>query len=86
MDLTQYVLLAAVIAGVVELIKRLRAADYWSAITIIIAVIVGAIFGLAGIEGLDVVHGIAVSFGLVGALTALAKTGSGSTAAPSNPA
>ena len=86
MDLTQYVLLATVLVGVNQLIKQLRAKDYWGAVTVLAAVIVGAVFGLLGVEGLDVVHGIALAFGSVGALTGLAKVGGSSTVTPNTTA
>ena len=84
MDLTQYILLAAVIAGITELISRLRARDYWTAVTIATAAVVGAIFGAFGIEGLDIVTGIAAGFATSGTLSALGIVGKRSTPAPSN--
>lgn len=77
-----YVLLAAVIAGITELIKRLRARDYWAVLTILTAVVTGALFGFFHYyPGLDMVEGIAVGFGATGAVAALATR---STPAPSD--
>lgn len=70
MDISQYVLLGAVLVGVNQLIRLLRAKDFWGAVTVLSAAVVGAIFGLLGIEGLGVVEGIALAFGSVGGLTA----------------
>jgi len=75
LDLTQFVLLAAVLIGVNQLIKTLRAKDFWGAVTILSAALVGAIFGLLGIEGISVVQGIALGFGSVGTLTTATKLG-----------
>lgn len=69
MDITQYVLLGAVLVGVNQLIRLLRAKDFWGAVTVIAAALIGALFGLFGVEGLDVVHGMALAFGTVGTLT-----------------
>lgn len=85
MDITQYILLAAVIAGVTEFIKRLRAKDWWSALTIATAAAIGGTFGVFGIEGLDLVTGIAAGFGTSGSLSALGVVGNKSTPAPSEP-
>lgn len=85
MDFTQYVLLAAIIVGVTELINRLRARDYWVAATIVCAAIIGGIFGLLHYyPGLDLVKGIAAGFGASGALKAVGTFGNKSTPAPSN--
>lgn len=84
MDFTQYVLLAAVIAGVTELIKRLRAKDFWTAVTIATSAIIGLVFGVFGIEGLTPVLGLAVGFGLPGALAALGSIGNKSPAEKSS--
>ena len=85
MDFTQYVLLAAVVAGVTELITRLRAKDYWTAVTITCAAVIGLVFGIFGVEGLDVVTGIAAGFGASGALTAVGMLGNKSNATPTPP-
>lgn len=85
MEVTQYVLLAAVIAGVTELLNRLRAKDYWTAVTIATAASIGAVFGLAGVEGLTLVTGIAAGFGTSGSLSALGIVGKRSTPTPSGP-
>jgi uncharacterized membrane protein HdeD (DUF308 family) len=84
MDFTQYVLLAAVIAGVTELINRLRGQDYWVVASIATAGLVGGVFGYFGISGLpDVATGVAAGFGASGALKAVASVGRKSDPAPS---
>lgn len=85
MDFTQYILLGAVIAGVTELINRLRAADYWVAATIVTAAIIGGVFGaleLAGVPSIEV--GVAAGFGVSGALKGISSVGQKSTPAPSD--
>ena len=75
-DPLQFIVLAAVIAGVSELIKRLRAKDYWVAATVVTSAVIGGIFGaIHYYPGLDIASGIAVGFGASGALTALASFG-----------
>jgi len=83
MELTQYVLLAAVIAGVTEMINRIRAKDYWVATTVATSALIGALFGLFGVEGLTLVTGLAAGFGVSGSFSALGIVGKRSTPAPS---
>lgn len=85
LNVIQYVMLLTVIAGITELITRLRARDYWVAVTIVAAAITGLVFGLFGLEGLTPVQGLAVGFAAPGALTALGMIGKKSTPAPSDP-
>lgn len=85
MDFTQYVLLGAVIAGVTELISRVRAKDWWVAGTIVTAAVVGGLFGYFNYyPDLDTVEGISAGFGLSGALSAVGMIGNRSKAAPSD--
>ncbi len=83
MDFTQYVLLAAVIAGVTEMLNRLRAKDYWVVATIATSAVIGGVFGALEVEGLTLVTGIAAGFGASGALKAVASVGRKSEPAPS---
>lgn len=83
MDFTQYVLLAAVIAGATELLNRLRAKDYWVAATIFTSAAIGAVFGALGVEDLTVITGIAAGLGASGALKLVGSVGNKSTPAPS---
>ena len=84
MDFTQYVLLAAVIAGVTELLNRLRARDFWVVASIATAGIVGGVFGHFGINGLpDIATGLAAGFGASGALKAVSSVGRKSEPQPS---
>jgi len=72
MDFTQYVLLGAVIAGVVELITRVRARDWWVVLTIFSSALIGGLFGLSGYyPDLDVVEGIIAGLGTSGAIAAI---------------
>lgn len=80
MDLTQYVLLATVIAGITQLLAHLRAKDYWGATTIATAAVTGLIFGIFGVEALNAVSGLAVGFGLAGTVTVLGKLSASSVA------
>ena len=83
MDFTQYVLLAAVIAGVTELLNRLRARDYWVVATIATSAIIGGVFGYFELEGLTVMTGIAAGFGASGALKLVGSVGRKSEPTPS---
>ena len=77
MDFTQYVLLGAVIAGATELVTQLRARDYWKAVTIIVAAVIGGVFGYFHVEGLpSLAHGIAAGLGASGAITILSHVSS----------
>ena len=84
MDFTQYVLLAAVIAGVTELLSRARAKDWWTVATIATAATIGGVFGYFALEGLTVVTGIAAGFGASGALKVVGSVGNKSTPQPSS--
>lgn len=84
MDFTQYVLLAAVIAGVTELLSRARAKDWWTVATIATAATIGGVFGYFALEGLTVVTGIAAGFGASGALKLVGSVGNKSTPQPSS--
>lgn len=83
MDITQYVLLAAVIAGITEMLNRIRAKDYWVAATVATSAIVGGLFGLFGVEGLNLVTGIAAGFGVSGSFSAIGMVRGKSAPAPS---
>ena len=83
MDFTQYVLLAAVIAGVTELFNRARAKDWWVVATIATSALIGGVFGYFNLEGLTVVTGIAAGFGASGALKLVGSVGRKSDPQPS---
>jgi beta-phosphoglucomutase-like phosphatase (HAD superfamily) len=85
MDITQYVLLAAVIAGVTEFLNRLRAKDYWVATTVATSAVIGGLFGAFGVEGLTLVSGIAAGFGVSGSFSAIGMVRGKSAPAPSDP-
>lgn len=84
MEFTQYVLLGAVIAGITEIISRLRAKDYWAAGTIAVSALTGLLFGVFALEGLTAVTGLAAGFGVSGALSAWGMLGKRSTPSPSD--
>lgn len=84
MDFTQYVLLAAVIAGAVELITRIRARDWWVVVTICVSAVIGWVFGLSGYyPDLDPVEGLVAGIGTSGAIAAIGVNRSKAT--PSDP-
>jgi len=83
MDFTEYVLLGAVIAGMTELITRIRARDWWVVVTILCSALIGALFGLTHYyPNLDVIQGLVAGLGASGAITALGAVRS--KAAPSD--
>lgn len=84
MDITQYVLLAAVIAGVTEMLNRIRAKDYWVATTVATSAVIGGLFGVFGVEGLNLVTGIAAGFGVSGSFSAIGMVRGKSAPAPSS--
>lgn len=83
MEVTNYILLGAVIAGVTELLNRLRAKDYWVALTIATSAALGLLFGIFGVDGLTAVTGLAAGFGVSGALSGVGMIGKKSSPAPS---
>lgn len=83
MDLTQYILLAAVIAGVTEMLNRIRAKDYWVATTVATSALIGGLFGIFGVEGLNFVTGLAAGFGVSGSFSAIGMVRGKSAPAPS---
>lgn len=85
METTQYILLGAVIAGVTELLNRLRAKDYWVALTVGTAALIGLLFGLFNVEALTPVTGLAAGFGASGAFSAIGMIRGKSAPAPSTP-
>lgn len=84
MDITQYVLLGAVIAGATELLNRLRAKDYWVAVTILTSAAIGLLFGILGVEGLAPITGLAAGFGVSGAFSGIGMFKGKSTPTPSD--
>lgn len=84
--LLEYALMGVVIAGVTEMINRARARDWWVVATIASAGIIGALFGWAGLDGLDnAVQGLATGFGTSGFISVAHAFGSAkSTPVPSS--
>lgn len=87
LDLTQYLVLVTVIAGVTELITRLRAKDYWVAVTIFSSVVVGFLFGLIHYyANVGPVEGIALGFAASGLITTVgAIRSAASKSSPTSP-
>lgn len=63
------------VAGVVEFLRRLQVRDYFAAVTIAVAAAIGALAGLADIEGLDVATGIVAGLSASGLVTIASKVG-----------
>lgn len=86
MDFEQYVQLGLVLAGITELISRLRARDLWVATTIVTCAVVGAVCGALKLFGVPTVEvGVLVGFATSGALKGISMFGNKSTPAPSDP-
>lgn len=84
LDLTQYLVLVTVIAGVTELIARLRAKDLWVALTIGTSAVVGFLFGLIHYyANVGPVEGLALGFAASGVMTIVGAKRS--TPTPSSP-
>lgn len=77
----QAALLLTAVVGANELLVRLRAKDYWTAVTIVSAVVLGALFGLY--YHVDVVAGAVAGLSAAGTLKGLSMLGKGSNPAPS---
>lgn len=86
MDVSSFPILVAAIAGVTELLNRVRARDWWVVATILSAAVVGWLFGVTNYyPGLDPVEGVIAGFTASGVITTLGSLGKKSTAAPSLP-
>lgn len=81
LSVAQLALLTTTIIGVNELLVRLRAKDYWTAVTIVCAAVIGGLFGLYFHVGF--VSGMVAGFGAAGTLKGLSMLGNKSTPAPS---
>lgn len=85
LDITQFVVLGAVLVGANEIILRARAKDWWVVATIVIGAVIGAIFGAIHFyPGVDVPTGIAIALGASGVIKTLSSFGNKSTPAPSD--
>lgn len=72
LDFSQYLILIATVVGVVELINRLRAADYWAVVTIVASAAVGALFGAFHYyPSLDWVEGMIAGVSASGVIAAI---------------
>jgi len=81
LNAAQVALLLTTVVGVNELLVRLRAKDYWTAITIGSAAVLGGLFGLY--YHVDFVAGVAAGFAAAGTLKGISMFGNKSTATPS---
>lgn len=77
----QVALLGAVVVGATELISRLRAKDYWVAITIFTSAVIGGLVG--AYYRVDFLSGVAVGLAASGAIKTLSSFGQKSVPAPS---
>ncbi len=82
LDPMQYAVLFVLIAGSTELVTRLRAKDYWTAVTIGTSALIGGLLGLSHYQALDLISGIAAGLAASGTLTTLGFVGNKSSAAP----
>jgi uncharacterized membrane protein HdeD (DUF308 family) len=85
MDLTQSTVAVLLIAGVVELITRIRARDYWTTITIISAGVVGGLLGISHFFVADPITGIAFGLSASGLITIVGSVKTLSVPAPKTP-
>ncbi len=77
--------LIASIAGANELITRLRARDYWVALTIVVAGVIGALFGFYHVQGLaDTLTGLLAGLAAAGSVTLVSHIGNKTVAQPSS--
>lgn len=65
----EYILVSAMIVGVVELVKRAFDVDIRAVAIILAATTVGAVCGYLGVEGLDVATGIVLGLAGSGVVT-----------------
>ena len=82
LNVLQLALLTTSVVGVNELLVRLRAKDYWTAVTIASAGILGGLFGLY--YHVDVVSGIVAGFSAAGGLKGLSMLRGSSNASQSS--
>lgn len=60
------VFIAIAIVAVTEFLKRLQASDWYGAVVIVVAAVIGAIAGAFHVEGLTVFNGVVAGLGAVG--------------------
>ena len=72
----EYLLVSAMVVGVVEFIRRLKSKDFYAAITIVVAAGVGALAGFLGVEGISIATGIVVGLAGSGLVTVAEKINS----------
>lgn len=65
----EYILVTAMVVGVVELIRRIEQKDWYAALTILASAVVGALCGVFSVEGITVVTGIVVGLAASGLVT-----------------
>lgn len=69
------VFLATAIAAVTELLKRANDKDYRGVVVILVAAGLGALTGVLGLDGLNVVQGIIAGLGVAGIHTIAKQVG-----------
>jgi hypothetical protein len=75
MNLPNSLFVTALVVAVVQVVKFVRAKDWESIVTVVSAILIGAIAGAFNIEGLTVVNGILAGIGAVGVVTVASKVG-----------
>jgi hydrogenase/urease accessory protein HupE len=81
-DFAQATVAVLLIAGVVELINRVRAQDYWTVVTIVSAALVGLVLGLLHFYVPDAITGIAFGLATSGLVTVAGSIKSAAVARP----
>lgn len=61
--------LIPMITGVVEFLRRLQLRDYFAALTIAVAALIGGVLGFFGIEATNVAQGIVLGLAAAGTVT-----------------
>lgn len=74
----QSLFVVTAVVAVVEFLRRLQVKDYFAAITIVVAALIGALAGAFEIEGLTVATGIITGLGASGLVTVASRVGGGS--------
>lgn len=65
----EFVLVTAMVIGVVELIRRVQKQEWYAVLTILASAGVGALCGVFAVEGITVATGIVVGLGASGVVT-----------------
>lgn len=71
----EFVLVTAMVIGVVELVKRAFDQDFKTVVIILAAALVGALCGVFGVEGVTIAEGIVLGLAGSGVVTTASKIG-----------